>query len=177
MALLDVLPAAKIDGEVFYQVAKKYNLGTDNDSMNRIVNLVNQGMSPDDAGKALSQGTMTSQSPQAGGLLYMDYPNPYGVRAYPTKDGYGGEMLPKSTGWLGLLQGQGDLKGSTVTELSADDSKGSFPLVVPTLTEVERNKIAKGIVTKEMQKKAMDWRDLMQSQGLSPFYNSFNYGK
>jgi hypothetical protein len=50
-----LLPAASIDSEVFYQVAKKYNLGTDMDSMNQIVNLVNQGMSPDDAGKTLSQ--------------------------------------------------------------------------------------------------------------------------
>jgi hypothetical protein len=49
-----LLPAASIDGEVFYQVAKKYNLGTDIDSMNQIVNLVNKGMSPDEAGKALS---------------------------------------------------------------------------------------------------------------------------
>lgn len=183
MALLDVLPAAKIDGEVFYQVSKKYNLGTDTDSMNRIVNLVNQGMSPDDAGKALSQGTMTSQSPQAGGLLYMDYPNPYGVRAYPMKDkkgnitGYGGEMLPKSVGWLGLLEGAGPMKGSKVTEFSADDEKGSFPTVVPTLDEYERANVAKGIITDAMYKKAMDWRDLMQSQGMSPFYNTFNYGK
>lgn len=175
---MGLLPAANIDGEVFYQVAKKYNLGTDIDSMNQIVNLVNKGMTPDEAGKAISSGSsMTQSSPSQGGLLYMDYPNPYGVRAYETKTGYGGEMLPKSVGWLGLLQGAGDLKGSTVTEFSADDEKGSFPLVVPTLTEVEREKISKGIITKEMEKKAKEYRDLMQSQGMSPFYNTFNYGK
>lgn len=115
--------------------------------------------------------------PQSGGLLYMDYPNPYGVRAYPTKDGYSGEMLPKSVGWLGLLEGAGKLKGSNVTEFSAEDEKGSFPTVVPTLTEVEREKVRRGIVTEDMYRKAQAYRDLMQSQGMSPFYNTFNYGK
>lgn len=175
---MDKSPAAKIDGDVFYRVAVKYNLPTDIDSMNLIVDLVNQGLSPDDAGKALaSSGMMTQTSPSQGGLLYMDYPNPYGVRAYPTKDGYGGEMLPKSVGWLGLLEGAGKLKGSKVTEFSWDDAKGSFPSVVPTLDEVERENVRRGIVTKEMYKKAQDYRDLMESQGMSPFYNTFNYGK
>jgi hypothetical protein len=50
-----LLPAAKIDGEIFYQIAKKYNLGTDINSMNKIVNLVNSGMTPDEAGKTLGQ--------------------------------------------------------------------------------------------------------------------------
>lgn len=116
--------------------------------------------------------------PASGGLTYMDYPNPYGVRAYKKKDGsYGGEMLPKDVGWLGLLEGQGPMKGHKVTEFSMDDEKGSFPTVVPTLDAYERENVAKGVVTEEMLKKAMQWRDLMQSQGLSPFYNTFNYGK
>lgn len=181
---MDMLPAASIDGEVFYQVAKKYNLGTDIDSMNQIVNLVNQGMSPDAAGMTLSgKSSIMQNSPQEGGLLAMDYPNPYGLRAYPKKDkkgnvtGYGGEMLPKSVGWLGLLEGQGELQGNKVTEYSMDDERGSFPTVVPTLNANEREQVAKGIVTDEMLKKAMAYRDLMQSQGLSPFYNEFNYGK
>jgi hypothetical protein len=118
--------------------------------------------------------------PSKGGLSYQDYPNQYGLRAYPKKDkkgkvtGYGGEMLPKSVGWLGPLEGQGDLKGSQVTEYSMDDDKGSFPSVVPTLDAYERENVAKGIVTPEMIKKAIEYRDLMQSQGKSPFYNEFN---
>lgn len=116
--------------------------------------------------------------PSSGGLTYMDYPNPYGLRAYKKKDGtYGGEMLPKSVGWLGLLEGQGKLKGSNVTEYSMEDEKGSFPSVVPTLTPAEQEQVARGNVTEEMYKKALAWRDLMQSQGLSPFYNAFNFGK
>ena len=123
---MGLLPAANIDGEVFYQVAKKYNLGTDIDSMNQIVNLVNKGMTPDEAGKAISSGSsMTQYSPSQGGLLYMDYPNPYGVRAYPTKDGYGGEMLPKSVGWLGLLEGAGKLKRMTSIAFSMTDNMGT----------------------------------------------------
>ena len=174
-----LLPAASIDGEVFYQVAKKYNLGTDMDSMNQIVNLVNQGMSPDAAGMVLSgKSSMTTSEPRSGGLLAMNYPNPYGLRAYKKKDGtYGGEMLPKSVGWLGLLEGKGDMKGSKVTEFSLDDERGSFPSVVPTLTPVEQEQIVRGNITEEMLRKAMEYRDLMQSQGQSPFYNTFNYGK
>jgi hypothetical protein len=123
---------------------------------------------------------LTQTSPSEGGLLSMDYPNPYGLRAYPKKNkkgeitGYGGEMLPKSVGWLGLIPGKGEMKGETVTEYSLDDEKGSFPSVVPTLDAYERDNVAKGTVTQDMIKKAMEWRDLMQSQGLSPFYNSFD---
>jgi hypothetical protein len=112
--------------------------------------------------------------PAKGGLSYKDYPNPYGVRAYPTKNGYGGQMLPKDVGWLGPLEGKGPLKGSKVTEYSLDDEKGSFPSVVPTLDANEQELVAKGIITPAMYKKAQEWRDLMESQGLSPFYNSFN---
>lgn len=114
--------------------------------------------------------------PAKGGLSYQDYPNPYGLRAYPLKNkkGYGGQMLPKSVGWLGVIPGQGDLKGSNVTEYSLDDEKGSFPSVVPTLDMNERESVAKGIITPEIYKKAVEWRDLMTSQGLSPFYNEFN---
>jgi hypothetical protein len=116
--------------------------------------------------------------PSSGGLTYMDYPNPYGLRAFKKKDGtYGGEMLPKSVGWLGLLEGKGDMRGSKVTEYSMDDERGSFPTVVPTLTPVELDKVVRGNVTDEMLRKALEYRDLMQSQGLSPFYNEFNYGK
>jgi hypothetical protein len=124
-------------------------------------------------------GALFSQSPQSGGLLYNDYPNPYGTRAYELYDkqgnvtGYGGEMMPKSTGWLGLLTGQGKLKGSDVTEYSIGDERGDYPTVVPTLDEYERLSVAKGIITPSIAKKAQEWRDLMQSQGQSPFYNAY----
>jgi hypothetical protein len=118
----------------------------------------------------------SEQSPSNGGLNASNYPNPYGLRAYPLQDksgnvtGYGGEFLPKSVGWLGLLEGKG--KGQTVTEYSLDDAKGSYPSVVPTLDMYERDSVARGIVTPEIARKAAEWRDLMQSQGQSPFYNA-----
>ena len=122
-------------------------------------------------------GLLFSNPSEQGGLNALNYTNPYGLRAYELTDkkgnitGYGGEMLPKSVGWLGLLEGQGKLKGNKVTEYSYDDERGSFPTVVPTLDEYERLSVAKGIVTPEIYKKATAWRDLMQSQGQSPFYN------
>lgn len=44
-----VMPAAKIDGGEFVKAAEKYGLDLDNATLNRIVNLVNQGMSVDQA--------------------------------------------------------------------------------------------------------------------------------
>lgn len=123
-------------------------------------------------------GLLFSNPSQQGGLNALNYPNPYGLRAYELKDkqgnvtGYGGEMMPKSTGWLGLLAGQGKLKGSDVTEYSIGDERGDFPSVVPTLDEYERLSVAKGIITPSIAKKAAAYRDLMQSQNQSPFYNA-----
>jgi len=113
--------------------------------------------------------------PAKGGLAYKDYPNPYGLRAYQKNNGsYGGEMLPKSVGWLGELEGLGQLKGSKVTELSLEDELGSFPAVVPTLDEYEKEEVRKGNITLSIYKKAVEWRDLMLKQNQSPFYNEFN---
>lgn len=123
-------------------------------------------------------GLLFSNPSQQGGLNALNYPSPYGLRSYELYDkkgnvtGYGGEMMPKSTGWLGLLTGQGKLKGSDVTEYSIGDERGDFPTVVPTLDEYERLSIAKGIITPSIAKKAAAYRDLMQSQGQSPFYNA-----
>lgn len=49
-------PAASIGGEEFIKAAEKYKLPKDNDTLNMIIKLVNQGMTPDDAAKALSEG-------------------------------------------------------------------------------------------------------------------------
>lgn len=113
--------------------------------------------------------------PSKGGLSYSDYPNPYGVRAYPNKQGgYSGEMLPKSTGYLGPLPGQGKMAGETMTEYSSEDEKGSYPTMVPTLTPQEVNSVLNGIVTPEIDQKAKAFRDLRLEQGLSPFLNTYN---
>lgn len=112
--------------------------------------------------------------PMKGGLSYRDYPNPYGVRAYPTKTGYAGEMLPKSTGYLGPLKGTGVNKGQVMTEYSLSDEKGDYPSLVPTLTQAEINSVLSGKITPEIDMKAKQFRDMRVNQGLSPFYNEFN---
>lgn len=113
--------------------------------------------------------------PKLGGLSYRDYPNPYGVRAYENKQGgYSGEMIPKSTGYLGPLQGKGQMAGEVMTEYSSEDEKGSYPTLVPTLTPQEINSVLNGVVTPEIDQKARAFRDLRINQGLSPFLNTFN---
>lgn len=113
--------------------------------------------------------------PKSGGLAYSDYPNPYGVRAYPNKQGgYSGEMIPKSTGYLGPLQGQGKMAGEIMTEFSSEDAKGSYPTLVPTLTQQEIQSVLNGVVTPEIDQKAREFRDSRISQGLDPFLNTFN---
>jgi hypothetical protein len=183
MGLLDsifsaVSPAASIDGNVFVLAAQKYGLPTDMDSMNRIVSLVNAGMDVESAAKSLAQRTVIETSPKEGGLNASNYNNPYGLRAYPLPEGgYGGEMLPKSTGFMGILKGTGKNKGQVMTEYSTGDSRGDFPSIVPALTSKELKKIlSSGVITKQAYIKAQQQADALRSQGLSPFYNAVSAG-
>jgi hypothetical protein len=113
--------------------------------------------------------------PKQGGLAYSDYPNPYGVRAYQNKKGgYSGEMIPKSIGYLGPQQGQGKMAGQVMTEFSLEDDKGSYPSLVPTLTQQELQSVLSGVITPEIDQKAKAFRDSRISQGLDPFLNTFN---
>lgn len=118
--------------------------------------------------------TPISVIPSKGGLRATNRPNPYGLRAYPTDTGYGGEMLPKDEGWLGILKGLGEMSGQNVTEFSSEDDLGSYPTVVPTLTQQEINMVLKGQVTPAIDKKARQFRDWRVKQGLSPFFNKIN---
>jgi hypothetical protein len=116
------------------------------------------------------------RDPSEGGLTVKDYPNPYGLRAYQKKDGtYGGEMLPKSVGWAGELEGRGALQGSRVTEYSMEDDKGSFPTINPLLSREEIELVASGIVTPTIYKKAKQWRDMQAEKGASAFLNPAGY--
>ena len=47
--------AAKIDGDVFYRAAQRNNLKTDNRTLNKIVRLVNSGMTVAQAAKIIAQ--------------------------------------------------------------------------------------------------------------------------
>jgi hypothetical protein len=125
-------------------------------------------------------GGLLSNSPQQGGLNASNYNNPFqnpnveggGLRAYPLpQGGYGGEMLPKSTGWLGLLQVPG--KDEVMTEYSMGDERGDFPTLVQGLTDKEKKQIlTTGKVSKQAYIKAKQQADALRSQGKSPFYNA-----
>lgn len=115
--------------------------------------------------------------PSKGGLMVADYPNKYGLRAYPIEDkkgnitGYGGEMLPKSVGWLGVKK---DPKGLAMTEFSIGDGRGDFPTMVPTLSNDEINSIVKDKnITNSVEIKARQFANERRSQGKSPFYDPF----
>ena len=118
--------------------------------------------------------TPVSVIPSKGGLKVTNRPNPYGLRAYPTDKGYGGEMLPKDEGWLGILKGLGEMTGQNVTEFSSEDELGSYPTLVPTLNQQEINMVLRGKVTSEIDRKAREFRNWRVKQGLSPFFNKIN---
>ena len=48
-------PASMMGAEQFYRAAEKYGLGTDNKTLNKIVDLVNQGMSLDEAARKVAK--------------------------------------------------------------------------------------------------------------------------
>lgn len=83
---------------------------------------------------------------------------PYGIR-------HSGEGV-KGRGYFGLMAGS----EGTVTELSAEDDSGEFPLVVPTLTAEELDRLLAGKEpTPEMLEKASSWAATRRKRGESPF--------
>jgi hypothetical protein len=82
----------------------------------------------------------------------------YGVR-------HSGEGV-KGKGYFGPMAG----REGTVTELSAEDESGEFPLVVPTLTAEELELLLAGKdPTAEMMEKASSWAATRRKRGESPF--------
>lgn len=116
---------------------------------------------------------MLTPSPQQGGLDASNRPNPYGLRAYKNADGsWGGDMMPKWTGWLDVQQNTGK-PGYVSTELSVGDSKGDFPTMVPTLSAEQVQRLLAlpedTKVPEDIYKAALDFANKRRSQGLSPF--------
>lgn len=90
----------------------------------------------------LSTSPFMGEGASAGGMDYADYPNPYGLRAFPTEDGYGGEMMPKTSGWAGEIPTMsGD---TTMTEFSLGGERGEpfMPMIFKGITP-EQIKIVK----------------------------------
>lgn len=130
-------------------------------------------------------GTMSSP-PKEGGLNASNYNNPYqnpdadggGLRAWTTPEGgYGGQMMPKQSGWMGEIEG---LTGDKITEFSSggEDGEPFFPTVfegmtpeqINTLKEVEAGNIDfNDPRARELNNAAREAADKRIKQGLSPF--------
>lgn len=83
---------------------------------------------------------------------------PYGLR-------HSGEGV-KGKGYFGPMAG----RDGVVTEMSAEDESGEYPLVVPTLTAEELDSLIAGEpLSEEIQSKARSWADTRRSRGQSPF--------
>lgn len=78
---------------------------------------------------------MFGMNPSMGGLRATNYPNPYGLRAFQLPSGeYGGQMMPKTTGWQGEIPAIG---GGAITELSLGGNTPNepfFPMVTKNMT-------------------------------------------
>jgi hypothetical protein len=83
---------------------------------------------------------------------------PYGVR-------HSGEGV-KGKGYFGPMAG----RDGVVTEMSAEDESGEYPLVVPTLTAAELDSLIAGEpISEEIYSKARSWADTRRARGQSPF--------
>lgn len=83
---------------------------------------------------------------------------PYGVR-------HSGEGV-KGKGYFGPMAG----RDGVVTEMSAEDESGEYPLVVPTLTAEELDSLIAGEpISEEIYSKARSWADTRRARGQSPF--------
>ena len=109
-------------------------------------------------------------NPIIGGLLATNYPNPYGLRAYQNKDGsYGGQMMPKGNGWMGVQVGKGKMKGQKMTEYSTGDDIGDFPTIYQNMPQGLLNQVLNGNVTEEVYQGALEAANKRRALGLSPF--------
>ena len=119
-------------------------------------------------------------NPYKGGLNATNRPNPFGLRAFPYKDGYGGEMMPKGTGFHGLIEG---LNGNNITEYSMGGVNGQpfFPSVTENLYKGQINDIKQlegGLLgwdspeAKKLEEYAYQEYLRRQSLGQDAFYNN-----
>ena len=95
-----------------------------------------------------------------------------GLKKYSTEEGlaphglrHAGDSV-KGKGYFGYLDTP---SGHPMTELSSEDERGEYPLVVPTLTKKELDKLRSGEVTDEIDDKARSWAKTRRDVGKSPF--------
>lgn len=130
---------------------------------------------------------LMNMTPSEGGLNYADYPhqyqNPYanggGLRAWKNKDGtYGGQMMPKTSGWQGEIQAINPKEKITEYSIGGEGGEPFFPSVTQNMTPeqiqnvrlLEARKLKwNSPQGKSVQDKAYEEYMIRKSQGLSPF--------
>ncbi|MEQ1668406.1 MAG: hypothetical protein ABL868_08145 [Sulfuriferula sp.] len=122
----------------------------------------------DDREKIVS--ALMAANPQSGGVSATNRPSPYGLRAYPDgKGGYGGQMMPKTDGWLGQ---QKMPNGNIMTEFSSGDERGDFPTLVPNTPPNELQNLLNQNLTQEQLIRAREFANARRALGLSPFLDA-----
>ena len=118
------------------------------------------------------------QSAQSGGLTIADYPAQFGLRAFPVGEGYGGEMMPKTTGHQGMIPRLGNEGSITEYSLGGVNGEPFFPMVTQNMTPeqiVNLQQLEAGLLGQDSQE-AQGLRDNAYQEymkrkalGLSPF--------
>jgi len=95
-----------------------------------------------------------------------------GLKRYSTDEGlaphglrHAGDSV-KGKGYFGYLDTP---NGRPMTEYSREDEKGEYPLVVPTLTKKELERVKSEDITPDIEDKAHSWAKTRRSAGKSPF--------
>ena len=89
---------------------------------------------------------------------------PYGTRWITSPSD---PVTAKGSGYFGLLPNK--VEGGISSELSADNEKGSYPLISPTLTKAELNDILANKPNEEAESKSRAWQKVQMQKGQSPF--------
>jgi hypothetical protein len=89
---------------------------------------------------------------------------PYGTRWITSPSD---PVTAKGSGYFGILPNK--FQGGVSSELSADNEKGSYPLISPTLTKAELNGILANKATDEAESKARAWQKVQLQKGQDPF--------
>ena len=98
-----------------------------------------------------------------------------GLKKYSTDEGlaphglrHAGDSV-KGKGYFGYLDTP---SGHPMTEFSSEDEYGEYPLVVPTLTKEELERVKSEDITPEIEDKARSWAKTRRKAGKSPFAQS-----
>ena len=163
--LLNYYPAASMGGDTFVLAAQKFGLPDDTDTLNKIVNLVNSGMSPDQAAETIAKSSVGSKKT----IDKLDDVIKQGIASYGARyaESPSEPLSMKGKGYFGLLSSPEGFS----TEISATNDQGmSYPLLVPTLTQEEVNYLLQGgQPTNEIYDKAEMFAQSRQASGQSPF--------